>query len=53
MIAQGYDTKMAVSLLSTNNDVAWVVGAANFTNTSSEVIIGDYNRSAYINETTN
>jgi uncharacterized glyoxalase superfamily protein PhnB len=44
---------LAFSLLATNSSVNWVVGAANFTNTTSQIMIGDYNRSMYIDETSN
>lgn len=53
MIAQGYDTTMAVSLLPSESDVSWIPNSANFTDTSSSVMIGDYNRSAYINTANN
>lgn len=53
MIAQGFNTTMALSMLPSQNDTSWIVGAPNFTNTSSQVMIGNYNRAAFIDTTSN
>lgn len=50
MIAQGYNTTMAVSLIPSATDLSWIPSAPNMTNVSSSLMIGDYNRSLFIDE---
>jgi hypothetical protein len=53
MIAQGYNSTLAVSLLPTEQDYSWVPNAPNLTQTSSSVIVGQYNASEFVSVTSN
>ena len=55
MIAQDYDTTMAVSLVPTSTDVSWIpaMSSVNFTNASNTLMIGENNRTLYIANNTN
>jgi hypothetical protein len=48
MIAQGYNTTVAFSLIPTESDYSWIPNQADCSNTSNTLMIGDYNRTEYI-----
>jgi hypothetical protein len=52
MIAQGYATSLVVSLMPTESDYSWIPNAPTL-NQTSQVIVGDYNISDFINPTSN
>ncbi len=53
MMAQGYNSSLVVSLMPTLYDYAWIPNAPNMTNVTSQVIVGDYNITDFINVTSN
>jgi hypothetical protein len=53
MIVQQYNTTMGVSLIPSNKSYEFINDAPNVENTHNSLMIGDYNRSLYIEANTN
>ncbi len=53
MLSQGYSSTLAVSLLATQQDYSWIPNAPNMTQEASQVIVGPYNASEFVNSTSN
>jgi len=53
MISQGYNTTMAVSIIPQERDYEFYPGAPDVSGTSNTLMIGDYNRSEYIEPNSN